>query len=243
MIFRIYTSLLRLYPRPFHTEFGDEMEVVFRQAASENKSRTLRFLLREFRDFPGSLLRQYWYAITKEYIHMINPEYKRNYRIAVMVLLVIALIGPWVFERLSVPAEWDCGPSNIRLDSDFCGTPFSGIQIIPFVGGGIIQIGVGLIKGDVLLSVRELMVGLLLLLTFLPVISTLLMVLRGDRPRLQIFTIISWGFALFGGLFLALNHHQALWKSWGLLLYIALSIVALITEILFLASGKRRILT
>ena len=67
-----YTQILRLYPKEFHVDFGDEMRAVFMQAveAHSGTSKALRFFLRELKDLPGSLLRQHWLAIRKEKVPM-----------------------------------------------------------------------------------------------------------------------------------------------------------------------------
>ena len=66
------TLVLRLYPKEFRDSFGDEMRAVFMQAieAHAGTSKALRFLLRELKELPGSLLRQHWLAIRKEQVPM-----------------------------------------------------------------------------------------------------------------------------------------------------------------------------
>ena len=63
-----YTQALRLYPREFRADFGDEMRVVFRQAiqAHAGTGQAPSVFLRELEDLPGSLLRQHWLAIRRE---------------------------------------------------------------------------------------------------------------------------------------------------------------------------------
>jgi hypothetical protein len=55
-----YTQVLRLYPKEFRAEFGDEMQSVFDAAIRDRSGHQsmLHFLL-ELRDFPGSLLQAY----------------------------------------------------------------------------------------------------------------------------------------------------------------------------------------
>lgn len=161
-------------------------------------------------------------------------EHQRTTRIVFIALLVVAFVGPWVFDRVNVPAEFECSEPAIRLEGDFCGHPMNGFQFIRWLGGGYKSIIESVLSGDFSFPVQghELWIGVLLLFPILPVVSTLL--LRGDRPRMQVFSIIAWGLALYVGLFLALNHHPALWKAWGLWLFILLAIAALILEILFL---------
>jgi hypothetical protein len=67
-----YTQSLKLYPKEFRTDFGDEMRAVFVQAieACAGSGKAPRFLLCELKDLPGSLLRQHWLAIRKEKVPM-----------------------------------------------------------------------------------------------------------------------------------------------------------------------------
>jgi hypothetical protein len=59
MIYKFFATLVRLYPRQFREEFGDEMEEVFKQATFETKAQALKFFLRELRDFPANLVQQH----------------------------------------------------------------------------------------------------------------------------------------------------------------------------------------
>ncbi len=56
---RFYRLLLRLYPRPFHEEFGDEMAAVFAAACAAQPEGIGRLLLRELWDLPPLLLESY----------------------------------------------------------------------------------------------------------------------------------------------------------------------------------------
>lgn len=67
-----FTQVLRLYPKEFRFIFGGEMRAVFMQTVEvrTGTGKSLRFVLRELRDLPGSLLRQHWLAIRKEKVPM-----------------------------------------------------------------------------------------------------------------------------------------------------------------------------
>jgi hypothetical protein len=70
MINKLYAALLRLYPRQFRTDFGVEMEDVFKQATLESKSQALMFFFRELRDLPVNLIHQHCSAIRKDELPM-----------------------------------------------------------------------------------------------------------------------------------------------------------------------------
>jgi hypothetical protein len=69
-----YTQGLKLYPKEFRADFGDEMQTVFRTASNEIETGgifgLLAFFGREIREWPGSLLREYWYAWTNKEVIM-----------------------------------------------------------------------------------------------------------------------------------------------------------------------------
>jgi hypothetical protein len=136
-------------------------------------------------------------------------KHKRIWRTAIFILLILAVLGPWAYERISVPAEYACSPPYIRLEGDFCGFPWSWIRGFFWVSGGLISISVGMVTGELIFIewIREIFVSLLLFLPLLPFFSTLLLILREDHPHRQVFTIIAWGLSIGMGLFWGLNNN------------------------------------
>jgi hypothetical protein len=67
LLAHLYALLLRLYPPHFRAEFGEEMQVVFSEAAKEAAARGALglLLLRELSDAPSALVRAYWDDWTK----------------------------------------------------------------------------------------------------------------------------------------------------------------------------------
>jgi hypothetical protein len=61
-------------------------------------------------------------------------EYKKVWRVAVLVLLLVAIMGPWTFDRIHVPSEYSCSSPYIRLEGDFCGIPLRGITVFLLYG-------------------------------------------------------------------------------------------------------------
>jgi len=72
IVVRAHGVLIRLYPREFREEFGEEMREVFIDTLDGEAARgwapVLRLALREIGDWPGALLQAYWHAIRKETI-------------------------------------------------------------------------------------------------------------------------------------------------------------------------------
>ena len=99
----------------------------------------------------------------------------------------------------------------------------------------------GLLTGEFVLSegIREFLIVWLLLFPLLPFISTLLLILRGNTQRRQVFAIVSWILALVGALYIGLANYPSLFLAlWGIWLYIAVAVSALILEIIVLSNRK-----
>jgi hypothetical protein len=146
-------------------------------------------------------------------------EHRRIWRTSALLLLVVALIGPWAFDRIHVPAEYPCSPPNFRIEGDFCGVPISGERIFASVLGYFGSKAAALITGARSFSdaARELLFSFRLLLLFLPFFTTLFLILRGERW--QIFHVVACGLAAVTGLFLWLNGFASSGpppKLWGL---------------------------
>jgi len=180
-------------------------------------------------------------------------KHKRVWRVAILVLLLVALMGPWGFDLIDVPSEYPCSAPFIRLEGDFCGMPLSGVWLYRWMVNGLVTASEGLLRGAVSLVdwVRGFLYGLLWSLFLLPFISTLLLILRGDRRHRQVFNVAAWGLATgIGLLLIGMSSYRLLligmsiypklfWVLWGIWLYIGLAASALILEVLTLAAGRR----
>ena len=162
-------------------------------------------------------------------------KHKRGWRTAVLILVLISLIGPWVFEQIHVPAEYACSPPNLRLEGDFCGTPLTGIWVFTAVISNLFSLVGRLFTGAIALT--SLFWGLLFtILSFLPVLpffTTLLLVLGKDQ-YFQ-FQRVGWGLtvgvALLYASMIILSLSINPLKLWGLLLFIVVAAIALILEL------------
>lgn len=137
-------------------------------------------------------------------------EYKNVWRAAALIVLVVAIMGPWTFEVVWVPSEPTFAPCSnpyIRLDENFCGTPMSGRLLLGWMVSGFAPATSGLVKGDYSFSewARDAPVVLLTFLPVLPFFSTLLLILRGDRRPRRVFNIVAWGLAAGTGLLMGLS--------------------------------------
>lgn len=84
MTLRIYTHLLRLYPRQFRETFIDEMQVVFAMALQDATKRggfhVARILYRELVDLPVAVISQHIYERRKIVMRMVTYGIRQDIR-------------------------------------------------------------------------------------------------------------------------------------------------------------------
>ena len=68
-----------------------------------------------------------------------------------LALLGAALLGPWSYDLINVPAEYSCESPYLRLIDDYCGLPYSGAAVVwGVVHGALFGAGEGLsVQGEV----------------------------------------------------------------------------------------------
>jgi hypothetical protein len=160
-----------------------------------------------------------------------------------LVLLAVAILGPWTYERLYIPAEYACPAPNFRLEGDFCGSPLGLFQVCFWTVGGLVNLLVRLVSGAaVFAEVRQEALAvslwtLVLGLLGLPFASSLASTLQGERRDRRGFHLAAWGLgagaALLFGLSGEVRLARALWGAW---LYFVLAAGALVLEALVLAA-------
>lgn len=169
-------------------------------------------------------------------------EHQRIWRAALLVLLLAAMMGPWAFDSIHVPAEYPCHAPNIRLEGDFCGVPLSGIGVFSWIVLGLISMVTQPITGTIVFAdrARELLfVGLSLFLFVAPFSSILLLISGRGRRRWQVSHMAMWGLALGVGLLIAMpGYPRLMWELWGIWLYVGLAAGTLTLEALMLAAGR-----
>lgn len=163
---------------------------------------------------------------------------KQYWRLAFIVLLVVALISPWaIFDIISVPAPFECSEPWVRMDENFCGLPASplgtyiiilldSLQIIPGLGGGAVD--------------AAMMLSYLPGLIFtLPLISSLVLFLKKESEPWQIFHVVILAlFSAFTSRYLYVLLVSRV-VYWGLWLYIGLLIGMLVLEIITIAARRQ----
>jgi hypothetical protein len=169
-------------------------------------------------------------------------EHKSVGRVAVLVLLLVATMGPWAYSADGAPPVESCHAPFILLENRRCVGLVSGATILTFTAAAFLNMGVGLVTGKMALVGRagEFLLTLCTLLLVLPFFSTLLRILDGDRRRLRGLHVIAWGLAIPSALPLVVSGLSELYPAlWGMWLYIALAAVVLTMEVLTLVVGRR----
>jgi hypothetical protein len=174
----------------------------------------------------------------------LSDKNKQNWRIASLVLLILVLFGPWTYDVIYVPVKYPCNPPSIRLESDYCGMPLSGLRVIFYLLEAFISISIGFVTGTILFAdrAREYLFILFVLLPLLPFFGTALVILKINSRRRQIFHLLTWSLAFILGSYWSLitivNPHPQKWRLWGLWSYMGLTIGVLLLEIFFVATKK-----
>ncbi len=153
-------------------------------------------------------------------------------RAGALILFVVALLGPWTFDVINVPAEYECSAPFIRLNGDFCGIAMSGFQFFWLWAGGFFYMIFTLITGALAGRALELLVGLSIL-PLIPFFTTLFLLWKKDARRLRTIHLIAWVLALILALVIFIGQtNDPIIRLWGLWLYILLAVGVLVIEYL-----------
>ena len=173
-------------------------------------------------------------------------EHKNVGRVAVLILLLVAIMGPWAYTSDGVPPAAWCRDPNILLENGHCVRLVSGATVLTFMTGAFLSMGVELVMGATVFADRageSLCVFLFMMLLFLlmlPFFSTLLLIWGGDSRRLRVFHVMAWGLAAVLSLLLAMSASVLMpGPLWGIWLYIGLAASALALELPALVAGSR----
>lgn len=151
---------------------------------------------------------------------------------AILILIVASLAGPWMYDVIFVPVQYECGEPFVRLTHEFCGVPMSGMQFFEWFAGGFFSIIAVLVKGTFTGSFRELIAGLAIL-PLLPFFTTILLFWKKESSRIRTINLITWMLALVLTLIVFLVQiRDGSFRLWGLWLYILVAAGAVTFELL-----------
>ncbi len=168
-------------------------------------------------------------------------SHKRIWRTAILAVLIVAVLGPWAFDLLSVPAENACQPPTVRIDSQFCGIPVSGLTaVFNTVPQGFAFLS-ALVTGN--LNAARLGNAWLTLLFWLPLLALLSLVLLVIWPKLRGWLVFHLAIlaltAVAAAVYTSFIPADRIGIVWGLWLFLAASLAALALELSSLA-GKQK---
>jgi len=163
-------------------------------------------------------------------------KYRFIGRIMLLVFLGISFVGPWFFDLIMVPAEYECNLPFVRLEGDFCGSPLSYLDFtFSIFVSDLSTIRSGFFSTLTLEDLyREFSFRFLFFLVALPFFSTLLGLWKPRHRSLKIFNWTCWGLAVLislGSLIFSEMLHPALWGIW---LYRVAVLLALAWEVLLI---------
>lgn len=163
----------------------------------------------------------------------------------ILALLVVAMLGPWAFDLLNVPAQYPCEKPSVRLYGDFCGAPMSGFGALAWIFSGLFDTLTDVIRGNIAVILPDLLALLFVCIVVFPFLSTLLLLWKKTLRPMQILNLIVWGLAClasFSLFFLLSNREQFalfFYLYWGILLYIVVASSAVFFEVWVFRSSLR----
>ena len=164
--------------------------------------------------------------------------------VAVLILLLVAMIGPWAATSGGVPpAAWYRQP-NVLLEDGRCVRLLPGAEILAFMTRAFFSMSVGLATGETVLPdrAREFLATFLFVMYLLapPYLSTLLLI-RGEhrRPRRVSHATAWWLAALFSGLIAVAQPGSGRRPGlWGIWLCVGSAASALALDFVALRAGR-----
>jgi hypothetical protein len=183
--------------------------------------------------------------------------HRRTWRTVGLVALLIALAGPWAFDRIYVPMPYECTPPHVRLNDDFCGIPISIATYLP----SIIQDFPGIVARFMAGEIRLLEAGFFLFLFFiiLPLFSSLFTISWTEHRGWQIAHLAVLGLADAAVLWMVglnlmtlpgesgstntlpglMSFARTLLALWGMWLYFMVIECLVLFEVLTLIRGRK----
>lgn len=162
-----------------------------------------------------------------------------QWRAIALLLLLVAIAGPWTYEGVYMPPEVPCTwPSAQPEGNPYCGLAVSGALEL----GILIPLTVALLQGAATPGQWAVLSILPLLAIFSIITVGLLLAMRRDAPPLLF--ACAWILAAIAGLgFLNRGYDGRYGLHWGNLLFIAVAAVAFLSELRRSRAGRRAPIT
>jgi len=159
-------------------------------------------------------------------------NYRTVGRFVLLLLLGLAFVGPWFFDHIWVPANYECSLGLVRLEGDFCGLPISFLQYFWMIIVSSVSTIRAVVSGSLILDDwwRGCLFVSMFFLAVLPFFTNLFLLWKPKHRSLRIFNWVCWGLAVLialGPMFFLEMLYPALWGIW---LYRVAVILALVWE-------------
>jgi len=173
-----------------------------------------------------------------------TASWRRLVRFILGVTSGCALVGPWIYERVNVPARYVCAAPNIRIEGDYCGVPLSALTLLALelavLPAIVNQFVSGVPPALDPVSTASLFTIIALILAA-PIVSVLWAALDRGRGRWPITLFGLWGVVLAVTLTLGiLPYARPIWEAWGVWLSAGVAAIGIAWEGLALASSRFR---
>jgi hypothetical protein len=167
-------------------------------------------------------------------------EHKRIWRVFFLVMLVVAMFGPWSFDRIAVPLPNTCSFPSVRLDDVLCSSPLPMAWLLAEMPSQLTSLMNRLIAGVPLISVAsELLYILLSVFLVLPFLSTSVLIRWEKRQRWSAIHQVALGLAAGTSLLVCtIGLFIGNWALWGAWLYTFLTAGLLMVEIFAMSTTR-----
>ncbi|MBN1667497.1 MAG: hypothetical protein JW862_10430 [Anaerolineales bacterium] len=164
----------------------------------------------------------------------------QTWRKIILVLMLVAISGPWVIERLNVPAPYACS-QGFRVNENFCGIPFSGIYFLFTMLVGLFHSTLQLLAGssDGLALVYSLWVVWVVLSSLLSLVVVIARQTKSGKGAIFVHLGLFVVAIVLGWVGAVGSEIPFQWQLWGIWLYLFLLLSEVILESLFLFSGTQ----
>lgn len=161
-----------------------------------------------------------------------------------LALAIVALMGPWAFDRINVPAQYECTRPNVRLEGDFCGMPVTGLWVLMVTIQAVRGLPAAWLRGEPGLSggFPEIFLAGIPLLLVLPIITAIVRIWRSESRRWAVINLFAWGlsFIVAGWIFVAGIYERWIpFGVWGVWLYVAAAFFMMAVDIHSLIRANR----
>lgn len=166
---------------------------------------------------------------------------QQTWRAAALILIVVALFGPWAYDLISVPAQYPCEAPFVRLQGDFCGQPVALLLAGP---GAILGAIVAALTGNIAAGYwfPQVPVMLTMIFVFVPPLTVAVLLRRDEPERWQTINAAVLALAAAGAaVYLALQLPRPYGPPWGGLLYLVVVLTLLALELLSLRRTRRQV--